>query len=199
MKKRFFSLSLIAASLFFAQSFTLWSQSAGKINPSVVIGLQKCSITGSDSWKDPIGFHAGVIIPVANLNEMIGFRAEANLSAQGARWEEFDLKGRTNLLYINVPLVLRYQTENGFFGEAGVQPGFLLSAKDKYEGKTDNYIDHMNKFDLSIPLGIGYEFENNFGVCLRVIPGINDITKDEDDLDRNLVFALRGTYTFRSK
>ncbi len=64
---------------------------------------------------------------------------------------------------------------------------------------TDDYMDHMNRFDLSIPLGFGYEFMNNFGVGLRVIPGINDISKDADEKDSNFVVALRGTYTFRKK
>jgi hypothetical protein len=101
---------------------------------------------------------------------------------------------------LNFPFIARYQTESGFFGEAGLQPGILLSAKDKYdEGGGDNYMDHMNKFDLSIPIGIGYEFKNNFGIAFRVIPGVNDITSDADETDRNLVFALRGTYKLNLK
>ena len=165
----------------------------------VVLGLLKTSIIGSESWQDPIGLQVGAIVPVANINDMLSFRAEANLSMQGAKWEEYSLSGRTNLLYINIPLVIRYQTESGFFGEAGIQPGLLLSAKDKYEDVTESYMDHMNALDISIPLGVGYEFKNNFGIGFRVIPGINDITKDEDDTDRNLVFALRGTYKLKLK
>ncbi len=188
MKKLILLLNLILFCAFF--SLPCASQIA------VVLGLSKSSITGSESWQDPIGFQVGAIVPLLNINDMLSIRGEANLSLQGAKWEESNLKGRTNLFYVNVPLVLRYQTESGFFGEAGLQAGFLLSAKDKYEESTDDYMDHMNKFDLSIPLQIGYEFENNFGVGLRVIPGVSDITKDVDDIDRNLVFALRGTYKF---
>jgi len=167
--------------------------------PAVVVGIQKSSISGGESWRDPIGIQAGAILPVANIGESMSFRIEANFSMQGAKWEEFELKGRTNLLYINVPVVVRYQTESGFFGEVGVQPGLLLSAKDKFEETTEDFIDQMNRFDLSIPVGIGYEFENNFGIGLRVLPGINDITKDNDEKDRNFVIALRGTYTFKKK
>jgi hypothetical protein len=168
-----------------------------KAMASVLLGAQKSSVFGGESWKDPVGVQAGIIVPFLNLSETMSLKAEANLSMQGAKWEEFDLKGRTNLLYINIPLVGRYQTKNGFFGEVGFQPGLLLSAKDKYEGTTDDYMDEMKKFDLSIPVGIGYEFKNNFGVGLRVIPGITDITKDEDEKDVNFVVALRGTYTFK--
>jgi hypothetical protein len=191
MKKLIITLNLILVIAFFSQPC------AAQID--LVLGLTKSSITGSESWQDPIGFQVGAIIPVMSINEMISLRAEANLSLQGAKWKESTLSGRTNLLYLNVPVVVRYQTESGFFGEAGLQPGLLLSAKDKYEGTTESYMDHMNAIDLSIPLGVGYEFKNNFGIGFRVIPGISDITKDKDYADRNLVFALRGTYAIRKK
>jgi len=166
---------------------------------SVLLGAHKSSIIGGESWKDPFGIQAGVIVPFLNFSETMSLRAEANISMQGAKWEEYDLEGKTNLLYLNLPVVFRYQHRSNFYGEAGLQPGFLLSAKDKYEGTTDDYLDHMNRFDLSIPIGIGYEFKNNFGVGLRVIPGITDITQDEDEKDVNFVIALRGTYTFKKK
>jgi hypothetical protein len=191
MKKLIITLNLILVIAFFSRPC------AAQID--LVLGLTKSSITGSESWQDPIGFQVGAIIPVMSINEMISLRAEANLSLQGAKWKESTLSGRTNLLYLNVPVVVRYQTESGFFGEAGLQPGLLLSAKDKYEGTTESYMDHMNAIDLSIPLGVGYEFKNNFGIGFRVIPGISDITKDKDYADRNLVFALRGTYAIRKK
>jgi hypothetical protein len=191
MKKSIFILVLILVGASFS------NPCASQVD--VVLGLLKTSIIGSESWQDPIGLQVGAIVPVANINDMLSFRAEANLSMQGAKWEEYSLSGRTNLLYINIPLVIRYQTESGFFGEAGLQPGLLISAKDKYEDITESYMDHMNALDISIPLGVGYEFKNNFGIGFRVIPGINDITKDEDDTDRNLVFALRGTYKLKLK
>ncbi len=166
---------------------------------SVLLGAQKASIFGSESWKDPIGFQVGAIVPVMDIGESLSLEVEANLSLQGARWEYTDLEGRTNLLYVNVPLFVKYRTKSGFFGEAGLQPGLLLSARDKYEDTNEDYMDHMNRFDLSLPLGFGYEFKNNFGVGLRVIPGLTDITKDEDEKDSNFVVVLRGIYTFKKK
>jgi hypothetical protein len=161
--------------------------------------IVKSSITGGDSWEDPVGIQAGVFMPIVNINEAMSIRVEANLSMQGARWKVYSMSGRTNLLYLNVPLVLRYQTKSGFFGEAGLQPGLLLSAKDKYTGGSESYMEYMNKVDFSIPLGVGYEFKNNLGVGLRVIPGLNDITKDSDEKDRNFVVAVGVTYTFKKK
>ena len=72
-----------------------------------------------------------------------------------------------------------------------------MSAKDEYEDTTDDVKDHMKIFDLGIPIGIGYQINEKFGFGLRFIPGISKIFEDADSdhNDRNLVFALRGTYT----
>jgi len=162
------------------------------------IAINKHTVYGSDKWYDPVGLQAGVIYPFYRINNFLDLRAEANFSMQGAKWEEEDTKGRTNLVYINIPVVARYQSDFGFFAEAGIQPGFLISAK-RYEGTVDNILVNMRKLDLSFPIGIGYEFKSNFGVGLRVIPGLTDITRYASGKDRNFVIALRGTYNFKLK
>jgi len=94
-----------------------------------------------------------------------------------------------------------YLHKSGFFGEAGLQPGILLSAKDKFGDTSDDTKDLMKIFDLGIPIGIGYQINEKIGVGFRVIPGITNIFEDEyeDEKDHNLVFALRGTYTLSLK
>ena len=94
------------------------------------VSITKHTVYGNDKWYDPVGLQAGVIYPFYRINDKIDLRAEANLSMQGAKWEGTDTKGRTNLLYINAPVVARYQFDFGFFAEAGIQPGFLVSAKN---------------------------------------------------------------------
>jgi hypothetical protein len=139
-------------------------------------------------------------MPVAQINEFLNFRAELNGSLQGANYsEDYGLKGTVSLFYLNLPLVMRYQFRNGFFGEAGIQPGFCISAKDKYSGETHNFKEYINTFDFGIPLGIGYEFKNNFGLGLRVIEGVTNIYSDGDAKNHNFVLALRGTYAIRLK
>jgi hypothetical protein len=77
MKKLIFTVNLILVLALFSRP--CFSQL------DLVLGLSKSSITGSESWKDPIGFQAGAIVPVFSINEMISLRAEANLSLQGAK------------------------------------------------------------------------------------------------------------------
>jgi len=197
MKSKILLLSVLIFNLLFTQSCVVSKQYLREFR--FMFDLTKSAIHGDESWNDPIGFQAGVSGQVAQLSEQMSVRAGALISMQGANWQEGSLEGKTSLWYAYIPAVLRYQHKSGIYGEAGLQPGFLFSAKDKYEGTTDDYMDHMNKFDLSIPLVIGYELKNNIGLNFRVVPGINDITKDDDVKDRNFVIGLGVTYTLKSK
>ena len=82
-----------------------------------------------------------------------------NLLAKDSNHEETD--------YLNFPLTGRYMFGDNFYGEFGLQPGILLSAKDKYNGESYEWNEWVKTFDLGIPLGVGYDFPNNFGVGLR--------------------------------
>jgi hypothetical protein len=188
MKKQIVLLFLGVATMMLLGSWEM-------LRPRVVAhgGLNLNNITGSESWKSCLGLQFGVAAPLISFNESVLLRPEINMSLQGAGWDDGDWTGRTNLWYLNIPIVMRYRHSSGFFGEAGIQPGFLLSAKDKYDGDSFDYKDHMKSFDFSIPLGVGYEFGNNLGVGIRFTPGLSDISQD-DSKDRNMVIAFRLSY-----
>jgi hypothetical protein len=196
MKKNPILILLVCGFLLISQTGLLLSQERV---PYVYAGVHKSSITSSDpetSWKDPIGFQAGVGIPVVFFGDALSIRAEINGSLQGAKWEDYGYSGRTDLWYVNVPLTLRYRFKMGLFAEAGVQPGYLLTAKDKYEGETEDYTEFLNRFDIGIPLGIGYELSKNLAVGIRAVPGITTLDKDGGEKDHNLIIGLRVIYTF---
>lgn len=161
----------------------------------------------SDSWDGTFGVQGGVAAHVPfDCKLPLSMWAEINVSMQGAGWEddwgEGLQSGVTRLWYLNVPLTARYPFGNGFYGEAGIQPGFLLVARDKWDGDWVDWREYLKTFDLGIPLGVGYDFPNNFGLNFRVIPGVININSgDYSDQykDHNFVVALRGTYTFPKK
>ena len=89
-------------------------------------------------------------------------------SNQGTKTEDIILESNNvketfsysvNTQVLNIPLLLHAFVAPGLSFEAGVQPGFLLSAKSKENG-TVNDVKSMNTFDLSIPIGICYEYMN---------------------------------------
>ena len=160
-----------------------------------------------DSWSGAWGFQAGAeaLVPF-NCDFPLTAWGGLNLSMQGAGWEddwgEGLYTGVTRLWYLNFPLTARYPFGNGFYGEAGLQPGILLSAKDKWDGESEDWSEYFKTFELGLPLGVGYNFPNNFGVGLRVTPGLLNINAGEwaDSYNNhNITIALRGTYTFKGK
>lgn len=187
-------------------------QSCASFNPCttmmVNLGPVHSRITGdSDSWSGAFGVQGGVAAHIPfNCQLPLTMWSELNVSMQGAGWEEDWVEGLqtgvTRLWYLNLPFTARYSFGESFYGEAGIQPGFLLSARDKWDGESVDWKEYVRTFDLGIPLGVGYNFPNNFGLNLRVIPGVININSSEysdDYLDRNFVVALRGTYTFPKK
>ncbi len=146
----------------------------------------------------------GVEIPFMRFSDYLGMGVGAAYSMQGGKYESNNYipggnyssgSSTSRLNYLNFPILARYQRQrNGFFAEAGVQPGILLSAKDKGATTTD-IKDEINKFDVGIPVGVGYKFKNKVGVGLRITPGLLNVNKDGNFKNRNLVASLRASYS----
>lgn len=131
-------------------------------------------------------------------------RPGINYTSQGGKYkEDYGLEGKVILSYIYLPVMARYRTQGGFYAEAGLQPGFLISAKDKYEGNSDDFKKYLKTFELGVPFGLGYEFRNGIGIGVNAIPGITNIDKMKDDpqdaANRNFAVGLKISYTFPSK
>ncbi len=161
------------------------------------IGFQMSNFNGdADSYDKMLaGFYVGLGIRLVELSDNFGIRTEVNYSSQGSKYSDY-VSGKVMLGYINMPIVIRGASKGGFYGEAGVQPGFLLSAKDKYEGETYDFKEYINGFDFGGILGFGYQ-KKRIGVGVRVAQGLSNINKEGDDYKiRNFVGSLRTTLAF---
>lgn len=161
----------------FCQYFTLWG---------LFFGCGSSTIFGGDSWKDPVGVQFGVESPIYEINDNSMILSGLNFTWQGAGYEETynepgyggsTLSGRVRLGYLNVPLLFHFILKEKIYGEIGLQPGFLLAAKDKYDGESYDYKAHMNKFELGLPVGAGYRLNDMFDVGVRFTYGITSIDK----------------------
>jgi hypothetical protein len=196
MRKIFLLLLAITASVcLFAQS----KKEGARLSFGILGGVTGSTITGDDASysKLLIGWQAGVLMlaDCGTPNEFV-FGAEANVSSEGSKYDDIYASGKVVLTYLNVPLVAQLRDHLGFYGEVGVQPGFLLSAKDKYNGNSDDYKDYVNSFDFGIPLGIGYIAQKKVGINLRYIFGVSNMNKGDNAKDHNRVWALRLFYLF---
>jgi hypothetical protein len=109
---------------------------------------------------------------------------------QGCKAKEGD--GKMKLDYINVPILANYYVIPGLAIKAGIQPGFLMSAKDK-DG--NSFKDEMKKVDISIPLGASYEFEN-FVIDARYNLGLTKGNKNGSASNKNSVLMFTVGYKF---
>lgn len=121
--------------------------------------------------------------------------AYGNIVEQG--WS----KNQSNVAYLNIPIVANYYLAPGFAIKAGIQPGFLLSAKKKIDGvgitpnEDIDFKKELNSFDLSIPLGLSYETDN-FVIDGRYNLGLTKLNKEsvsgEKDIKNSVIQVTIG-------
>jgi hypothetical protein len=151
---------------------------------------------GGVDWAPKIGVQLGVATNVAKINDRFTLRTELNTSCQGSRYDDVSnhVKGNIKLLYAYIPLILRYQSKTGLFGEAGVQPGILLIARDRSGSNSNFYLDYLNKLDIGITGGLGYQISNKISVGLNGYLGFRNISAAGTDAKTNVLVAIRATY-----
>jgi len=188
-----------------------WLTNMPKLPISTYTTLDKSPIVGA-----VIGAEAEY-----QLTNMISLAAGVNYSLQGSGWEDYELKSgsdkvelkdaKVELGYITIPVVANFYLFKGFAVKAGIQPGFLTNAKKKatIKGKMEGYNatmdvdedmkDECKKFDLSIPIGVSYQFQVPVTVDLRYNLGVTKVNKESvsgvDD-SKNNVISLTVGYKF---
>jgi hypothetical protein len=185
--KKFF-LIIVCASAFVTTK--------AQVSYGVKGGLNLSNIIGSDAEgaKAKIGFHAGVFagIPVA---DRFSIQPELVYSAQGAKYEETGEDDvNVNSGYLNVPVLAKYTTASGFYGETGPQLGFLMTAKAKQGSDKTDVKEFYKTTDFAWAFGVGYKTSSNLGVDLRYNLGLSRLDKEGDAKVKNGVFQLGVFY-----
>ena len=108
-----------------------------------------------------------------NFAENMGVTAGLLYTMQGSAIKDVDEKYKLD--YLNIPVLFNYYVIPGLAVKAGVQPGFLMSAKfDDTDIK-----DYIQKFDFSIPMGLSYEI-SDFVIDARYNLGVSNFLKDKN-------------------
>ena len=171
MKKLFVMAAMVLSSVgAFAQ------QAAGTTTIQPKVGLNVSTIADGD-WK--AGFAAGAELQY-QATDKLGLAVGALYSAQGTKSDHVTWTPG----YINVPVTLNYYVAQGLALKAGLQPGFLVNKDDRDDAKT---------FDLSIPVGLSYEYQN---IVFDARYNIG-VTKIADNVDHyNNVIQITVGYKF---
>ncbi|MBC7776671.1 MAG: PorT family protein [Phycisphaerae bacterium] len=153
---------------------------AQKLQYGFKAGPQLSSYTRTTDDKAALRYHFGAFSSWT-VAEQVSVQAEALLSAQGInRVSDSDFKMRT--LYLNVPLLARYDFTERTSAHAGLQAGFLLRAKLKVEGyDTYDRKEAYKPMDLAFSFGGEYRFNNNIGAGLRFNLGMTSFHREDNE------------------
>lgn len=175
----------MAATILMASVVANAQNEVGQISIAPTVGLNIAN-TNADGAKSLIGFVAGATAEYG-VTEKFGVTGALQYSMQGDK--EFGEKVKMN--YLNIPILANWYVWKSLAVKAGIQPGFLLSAKaGSYDIK-----DECESFDLTIPMGLSYEL-NNIVIDARYNLGLTKIV-DVDGGAKHSVFQFTVGYKFK--
>ena len=165
------------------------------------IGVNYSNLVKNDFYKPIITYHVGGFLEY-KFSQIISIQPELQFSAQGFKIEgelrqNFDdtptfFSTTTNLNYINVPILAKFNINKRLNIVAGPQVGCLVFAKN--EGK--NVISSYKTLDFGVNFGVGFSL-NKVIIDLRYNIGLSDVSKYITSV-KNSVFQLSVGYKFKS-
>lgn len=129
------------------------------------------------------GFHLGgfITLPLGNIS----LQHELMISTRGARWDNNNNNNdiSTNLLYIDLPMMLKFYFTDNFNMHLGGQVGYLMSATTKkdpepYTDYDENVSDQFRNLDYGALAGLEFESDLGFLMGLRYYHGLANLGDD---------------------
>ena len=100
--------------------------------------------------------------------------------------------------YLTLPVLAKYSFEEAGFGAyLGPQIGYLLSAKGKYGGETEDIKEEVKSTDISGIIGVEYFLPMGVGLSARYQLGLSNVAKDTEDEGSVKNKALTFTLGYR--
>jgi hypothetical protein len=212
MKKMMMIAAMMVATLSANAQRSILEPGQFGLQPKVGVNLGTVS---ADDTKFKFGLVAG-FEGQYQVNNWFGLSLGILYSQQGSKFKVSD-DVKLNTEYINIPVMAKFYVAKGLSLNVGLQPGFLTKSKFnvgsdlmylydlKLEGDAD-IKDFTNKFDLSIPMSIAYEFDFGLALEARYTGGLTNVMKNAFDRNastydktyknKNEVFSLTVGYKF---
>jgi hypothetical protein len=193
MKKTLMMLIMGLVALTAGAQNTLHETGSFTVQPKIGIGAGHVSgeWTGGGEAKGKTGFLFGVegeYYLTSKFSAALG----VNYAEQGWIFEySGGAEDKYKLNYVNVPLIANYYVSEGLALKAGVQLGFLTSAKLN----SKDIKDDTKSTAISIPIGISYEIQN-IVVDARYNIGASKVNKTGSKDQRSDLFLVTVGYKF---
>lgn len=184
---------LILTAVVMLASVASYAQHAvGSFTLQPKIGMNIADLTDEDKSDARIGLAAGAEFEY-QVTDIVSVSFGALYSMQGCKVGDATVK----LDYINVPLLANVYVAKGFAVKLGLQPGFKVNYKYSADGVSvdgDNLLK-ANGVDLSIPVGVSYEYQN-FVLDGRYNFGVTKVFDVDGAKDKHSVFQITLGYKF---
>lgn len=196
-------LLMVAAAMMVALSVHAQHEE-GETSIQPRVGVTFSDLTGEDDTKMKVSLTYGIEMEyyVSDNFSLAGGFLYTN---QGTKFSSSDDK--LNNFYFAVPLTANYYVLPGFAIKAGLQLAYRVKTNMKVDGKTidlDRTVDYLStyyqdndikisKFDLSIPVGLSYEFAN-ITLDARYNFGLTKLFLNVDDNTRNRMIVVTLGY-----
>lgn len=163
----------------------------GSLTIQPKIGMNLASVIngkeiGGNKTKTLVGMVGGIEAEYVVANKF-SVALGALYSKQGCAFDVPYDYNHLSLDYLNIPIVANYYIIPGLAIKAGIQPSFLMGAKDKWKDNGDSDSEdvkkHLKTFDLAIPLGASYEYKN---VVFDVRYNLSVLRLNKNDWDKNI-------------
>ena len=164
MKKVLLSI----AALFTVATYASAQETGFGFGPKVGINLSNQTLLDGD-YKT--GLTAGVFADY-RFSNLFALSADVLYSRQGTKGE--GVKVKTDNL--NIPILANFYLVKGLAVKAGIQPGFLLKAKNNDVDVKAAY----KKADVAVPVGVSYLFNCGLILDARYNIGLTSLAKDKD-------------------
>lgn len=164
----------------------------GKLTFMPKVGVNISTLAGEDQYyvndklesKNRIGVVAG-IEGEYQMSDLLGLSVGVLYSLQGNKYSDVTYrKNYTSTFHgINVPVMLNCYIVKGLAVKAGLQAGYAINKRESY----DLYVDKawgsfassgsiFNSFDIGVPVGLSYDFDN-IRLDVRYNYGLTSISK----------------------
>ena len=196
---------LLFVSILMTSTVAFAQQEIGAISILPKVGFNIANFHGSDSDSDSrIGLVVGAEAEY-QVTDMISVSAGVLYSMQGAKSsdksDDYKVESTSKFDYINIPILANVYVYEGLAVKLGLQPAFNVKADYKISGHGYNESGSMSdfgidakSFDLSIPVGVSYEYKN-YIVDARYNFGVTKVADHGDA--RNSVFQFTFGYRFK--
>jgi len=136
-------------------------------------GVNVSNFTGGDfnniEKSSLVAFHAGGLVRIKFDHLVI--QPELLFSSQGAKLDDGVTEADYKVSYVNIPIMVQWQFNGGFYIEAGPQAGFKISE----DIPNSTIEDFAKSTDLSIGLGLGFLKNKGLGIGARYMVGVSKV------------------------